>query len=211
MSQTFLIMGFSSRGTRAYFAIFFLSWLLGPASNGLGLKPGSPPCSTNPVPYGGTTLGRNHLNTGPRYGSQPSSIFKRHMAETRFFTGLAFWHEARSIFKRPLAETDFFADPDYVGSSNDPWPKPIFLRARLCGIHPAPYSNDPWTHGPIFLPARLVASTQFHPQTTIGLNTPIFCWPALWHGTHAIFKRPYGGNRFFCEARLCGINPAPIL
>ena len=106
----------------------------------------------------------------------------------RFYSHFG-WHRAISILERPLAATDFFAAP--------PCP-------------PAPSSKRPLAETD-FLLARLVASTQLHPQRTLGRNRffagppcginpapsskdpwpkPIFCWPALWHQPSSILKGP---------------------
>ena len=54
-----------------------------------------------------------------------------------------------------------------------------FLPFRRCRVWPKP----------IFLLPRLVASSQFHLQTTLGRNR-FFGWPALRHQPGSILKRP---------------------
>ena len=158
----------------------------------------------------------------------------------RFFCWPALWHQPSSFFKRPLAETDFFAGPpcgsNPVPSSTDPWPKPMFLLARLvaltqlhphffagppCGIGPFPSLNSFWPN-PIFLLASVVEATQLHPQRTLGRNRFLLL-ARLVASTQLHPQRTLGRNRFFagppCGINLaeidffagppCGINPAP--
>ena len=164
------------------------------------------------------------------------------------------------IFRFYFCISSYFGRIGQFPSSNDPWPKPIFLLARLvastqlhpqknlgrnrffarppCSINSGSSSKDPWPKpffcwlvlwhqpssilkGPLaetdFLLARRVASTQVHPQRTLGRNRffaglfcginpapsskdpwpkPIFCWPALWHQPRSILKGPLAETDF---------------
>ena len=174
-----------------------------------------------------TTLGRNRFFCWPALWLQFSSIFKRPLAETdffaarlvastqlhlqttlgrnRFFCWPALWHQPSSILKRLLAETDFLLASLVAWATLQTTLGRYFV-GPPCGRNPVPSSNDPWPK-PIFLLARVVASAQFHLQTTLGRNR-FFCRPALWHQPSSIIKRPLAETDFFAGPP-CGINPAP--
>ena len=164
----------------------------------------------------------------------PQTTFGRN----RFFGWPALWQQRSSILKGPLAETDFLLARLVASTQLHPqtalgrnrffcwpalWQQPSSSLKRPPALwhQPSPILKRPLAETD-FLLARRVASTQLHPQRTLGRNrffaastqlhpqrtlgrNRFFCWPALWRRPSSIFKRPLAETDFLL-ARLVALT-----